>query len=69
MNSNIDGMSLDDKRTELLPPEKLGPVPKLALTADEHAKNKLPDVLARRRTVGGGRFPTLVSLCTNWLFC
>ena len=31
----------------LLPPEKLGPVPKVALTADEHAKNNLPDVLAR----------------------
>lgn len=40
-------MSLDDKRTELLPPEKLGPVPKVVLTADEHAKNNLPDVLAR----------------------
>src|SRR5439155_12653120 len=42
-----DGMSLDDKRTELLPPEKLGPVPKVALTADEHAKNNLPDILNR----------------------
>ena len=42
-----DGMSLDDKRTELLPSEKLGPVPKVALTADEHAKNNLPDILAR----------------------
>ena len=45
-------MSLDDKRTELLPPEKLGPVPKTALTADEHAKNNLPDVLARWRSFG-----------------
>jgi type I restriction enzyme M protein len=44
---DADGMSLDDKRTELLPPEKLGPVPKTALTADEHAKNNLPDILAR----------------------
>ena len=44
---DADGMSLDDKRTELLPPEKLGPVPKVALTADEHAKNNLPDILAR----------------------
>jgi type I restriction enzyme M protein len=44
---DADGMSLDDKRTELLPPDKLGPVPKLALTADEHAKNNLPDVLSR----------------------
>ena len=42
-----DGMSLDDKRTELLPSEKLGPVPRVALTAEEHAKNNLPDVLAR----------------------
>ena len=44
---DADGMSLDDKRTELLPPEKLGPVPKVALTADDHAKNNLPDILAR----------------------
>lgn len=42
-----DGMSLDDKRTELLPAEKLGSVPKVALTAAEHAKNNLPDILAR----------------------
>ena len=44
---DADGMSLDDKRTELLPPEKLGPVPKVALTGDEHTKNNLPDILAR----------------------
>src|SRR2546422_5266762 len=44
---NADGMSLDDKRTELLPTERLGPVPKVALTADEHSKNNLPDILAR----------------------
>ena len=42
-----DGRSLDDKRQELLPEEKLGAVPKLALTPEEHAKNNLPDVLAR----------------------
>src|SRR5579883_2407925 len=42
-----DGFSLDDKRTALLPDEKLGPVPQAALSADEHAKNNLPDVLAR----------------------
>src|SRR5205814_9187262 len=30
-----------------LPPERLGPVPKVALTADDHAKNNLPDILAR----------------------
>ena len=51
---DADGMSLDDKRTELLPPEKLGPVPKTALTADEHAKNNLPDILARWRSLGFG---------------
>jgi type I restriction enzyme M protein len=42
-----DGMSLDDKRQMLVPEEKFGPVPKQALGADEHAKNNLPDVLAR----------------------
>jgi type I restriction enzyme M protein len=42
-----DGWSLDDKRTPLLPEDKLGVVPRTALNADEHAKNNLPDVLAR----------------------
>jgi type I restriction enzyme M protein len=42
-----DGWSLDDKRQPLLPEEKLGAVPKLELVAEEHAKNNLPDVLAR----------------------
>ncbi|GAB5390151.1 MAG: class I SAM-dependent DNA methyltransferase [Alphaproteobacteria bacterium] len=42
-----DGLSLDDKRTELLDRDKLGPTPATALTADEHAKNNLPDLLAR----------------------
>ncbi|MEU8314181.1 class I SAM-dependent DNA methyltransferase [Micromonospora sp. NPDC048887] len=42
-----DGWSLDDKRTPLLPAEKLGPVPDVALSDDEHAKNNLPDALAR----------------------
>ena len=44
---DADGWSLDDKRTPLLPEEKLGPVPRTALDGDEHAKNNLPDVLAR----------------------
>src|SRR5436190_16683265 len=44
---DADGMSLDDKRTPLLPEDKLGPVPATALSADEHVKNNLPDVLAR----------------------
>ncbi|MCJ7871471.1 class I SAM-dependent DNA methyltransferase [Phaeobacter sp. J2-8] len=42
-----DGMSLDDKRTPLLEDAKLGPVPEVALTEDEHAKNNLPDILTR----------------------
>jgi type I restriction enzyme M protein len=44
---DADGWSLDDKRTALLPEEKLGPTPAVALSAEEHAKNNLPDVLAR----------------------
>jgi type I restriction enzyme M protein len=40
-----DGWSLDDKRTPLLAEEKLGVDAKL--TTEEHAKNNLPDVLAR----------------------
>ena len=42
-----DGWSLDDKRNALLADDKLGPLPRAALNADEHAKNNLPDVLAR----------------------
>src|SRR5665811_92037 len=42
-----DGWSLDDKRTPLLSDDKLGPVPMTALSAEEHAKNNLPDALAR----------------------
>ncbi|RKT89292.1 type I restriction enzyme M protein [Saccharopolyspora antimicrobica] len=47
-----DGFSLDDKRIPLLDYEKLGPSVDSTLTDDEHAKNNLPDVLARwhRRT-------------------
>ena len=48
-----DGWSLDDKRTPLLPEEKLGPRPAVALTGDEHDKNNLPDALARWRERGG----------------
>ncbi|HEX5760558.1 MAG TPA: class I SAM-dependent DNA methyltransferase [Thermoanaerobaculia bacterium] len=44
---DADGWSLDDKRTPLLSEDKLGPVPPTALTADEHARNNLPDILAR----------------------
>ena len=46
-----DGWSLDDKRTPLLPEEKLEVVPRVALTAEEHAKNNLPDILARCRSI------------------
>jgi type I restriction enzyme M protein len=42
-----DGMSLDDKRQMLVAAEKFGPVPKEKLSEDEHAKNNLPDVVAR----------------------
>lgn len=42
-----DGMSLDDKRNDLLPKEKLGVTPEVALTEEEHSKNNLPDVLKR----------------------
>jgi type I restriction enzyme M protein len=42
-----DGWSLDDKRTPLLSEDKLGPAPRTGLSREEHAKNNLPDVLAR----------------------
>jgi type I restriction enzyme M protein len=42
-----DGFSLDDKRTALLEAEKLGAVPATALAPENHAKNNLPDILAR----------------------
>ncbi len=42
-----DGFSLDDKRTPLLPAEKLGATPEEPLADDEIAKNNLPDVLLR----------------------
>lgn len=41
-----DGWSLDDKRNPLLPEEKLGALA-TGLSEAEHAKNNLPDVLAR----------------------
>ena len=42
-----EGWSLDDKRQPLLGEEKLGPLPEEPLSKEEHAKNNLPDVLAR----------------------
>src|SRR5206468_6678036 len=44
---DADGWSLDDKRLPLLSDDKLGPTPSTPLTPEEHAKNNLPDVLAR----------------------
>ena len=41
---DADGWSLDDKRTPLLSDEKLGPIPRGALTADAPAKNHPPGV-------------------------
>lgn len=48
-----DGQSLDDKRTPLLEDAKLGPVPEVALTEEEHAKNNLPDILTRWQALEG----------------
>jgi type I restriction enzyme M protein len=42
-----DGRSLDDKRNELLPTDKLGASPKASLCAEDHARNNLPDASAR----------------------
>jgi len=44
---DADGWSLDDKRTPLLPEDKLGTAPKTPLAEAEHPKNNLPDILAR----------------------
>ncbi len=46
-----DGLSLDDKRNDLLPEEKIGPNAKL--NGDEHAKNNLPDIAARWKERSG----------------
>jgi type I restriction enzyme M protein len=42
-----DGFSLDDKRVPLLAADKLGVSPAEVLSEDEHARNNLPDALAR----------------------
>ena len=42
-----DGWSLDDKRQPLLAEEQLGHAPATPLADADHAKNNLPDVLAR----------------------
>ncbi len=43
-DGKADGLNLDDKRNELLPPEKRGPVPRGALSEKGHAKNNLPEL-------------------------
>jgi type I restriction enzyme M protein len=61
-----DGWSLDDKRTPLLPDDKLGPAPKQPLTLEEHTKNNLPDALVRwnaRTTTERERPSTAQSFC------
>jgi type I restriction enzyme M protein len=61
-----DGWSLDDKRQPLLAEELLGVTPAQPLSAAEHAKNNLPDVLARwgqRETSERGRARTAQSFC------
>ncbi len=63
---DADGWSLDDKRTPLLPDDKLGPVPSAPLSAEEHDKNNLPDVHARWTQRDGrerGRPRTAQSFC------
>ncbi|MHB9004614.1 MAG: HsdM family class I SAM-dependent methyltransferase, partial [Coriobacteriia bacterium] len=67
-NLEADGWSLDDKRSPLLAEEKLGATPRSALTAEEHAKNNLPDVLARwsERAMGERERPrTEQSFCVS----
>ena len=63
-----DGWSLDDKRQPLLAEDKLGVDSKLVLTEVEHAKNNLPDVLARwsqRNSSEGIRPRTAQSFCVS----
>jgi len=46
-NMQADGLSLDDKRQLLVPAEQQGVAPSEPLNAEDHAKNNLPDILAR----------------------
>lgn len=68
-----DGWSLDDKRTPLLPEDKLGPVPSTALSGDEHAKNNLSDVVKKWRKWNGENRKVLstsdFALRTSQCFC
>jgi type I restriction enzyme M protein len=61
-----DGWSLDDKRQPLLDEDKLGALVEEPLSKEEHAKNNLPDVLARwdkRETSERKRPRTAQSFC------
>ncbi|TYB83477.1 type I restriction-modification system subunit M [Maritimibacter fusiformis] len=48
-----DGLSLDDKRQELLDHSLLGCFPERELSKLEHTKNNLPDLLARWKNLDG----------------
>lgn len=61
-----DGFSLDDKRTPLLPEDRLGVRPEAGpLTEKEHRENNIPDVLSRWFDPGAerGRARTEQSFC------
>ena len=63
-----DGYSLDDKRERLLDESRLGALVEESLTADEHARNNLPDALARWELRDGSemeRKPTEQSFCVS----
>jgi type I restriction enzyme M protein len=63
---SADGISLDDKRQPLLSEEKLGPRSATTLSAAEHAKNNLPDVVNRwsaRATTERGNPRSAQSFC------
>ena len=56
--------ALDDKRQPILPEDKLGPVPVQPLSAEEHAKNNLPDAALAAAGRGGTERPrTAQSFC------
>lgn len=62
-----DGWSLDDKRTPLLPEERLGSTPSPSLTDEEHTKNNLPDVLGHIHVVAASTV-RLRKPCSNNTF-
>jgi type I restriction enzyme M protein len=60
---DADGWSLDDKRTPLLSDDKLGPVPRTALNAEEHPDDTRADG-ARQRAWGPAAECELISART-----